>query len=82
MEIFGKPYTRIKAENASTSDAIVVLGGSRHPAPGKSKILEWRDPDRFLAGVQLFKESTMPVLLEDIILLNRDLKAKGIQEKR
>ena len=58
-----QPYTRIKAENASSSDAIVVLSGSRHPAPGKSKILEWRDPDRFLAGIQLFKKGKAPYLI-------------------
>ena len=58
-----KPFTRIKAEHATSSDAIVVLSGSRHPAPGKSKILEWRDPDRFLAGIQLYKKGKAPFLI-------------------
>ena len=58
-----KPYTRIKAESAITSDAIVVLSGSRHPSPGKSKILEWTDPDRFLAGIELFEKGNAPNLI-------------------
>ncbi len=57
------PYIRIKAESALTSDAIVVLSGSRHPAPGKSKILEWTDPDRFLAGIKLFEKGNAPNLI-------------------
>ena len=53
------PYQRVQAEEITNSNAIVVLSGSRHPAPGKAKILEWKDPDRFLAGVQLFKKGRL-----------------------
>ena len=31
-----------------------------HQAPGKAKIIEWNDPDRFLSGVKLFKENKAP----------------------
>ena len=37
------------------ADAIVVLSGGRHPAPGPDRISEWHDPDRFLAGVALYR---------------------------
>ena len=57
------PYQRVQAEEITNSNAIVVLSGSRHPAPGKAKILEWKDPDRFLAGVQLFKKGKAPNLI-------------------
>ena len=57
------PYERIQAAKITNSNAIVVLSGSRHPAPGEAKILEWEDPDRFLAGVQLFQEGKAPNLI-------------------
>ena len=57
------PYKRVKADRVAKSEAIVVLSGSRHPAPGKSKVLEWKDPDRFLAGIQLFKKGKAPNLI-------------------
>ena len=58
-----KPYKRIKAESVISTDAIVVLSGSRHPAPGKSKIVEWTDPDRFFAGIKLFEKGNAPNLI-------------------
>ena len=45
------------------TDAIVVLSGSLHPSPGKSKIIEWKDPDRFLAGIDLYKKKKAPIIL-------------------
>ena len=42
------PYQRVQAEEITNSNAIVVLSGSRHPAPGKAKILEWKDLIDFL----------------------------------
>ena len=50
------PYQRISSKKVEPADAIVVLSGSRHPAPGSDKIAEWLDPDRFLAGISLFKD--------------------------
>ena len=32
----------------------MVLSGGRHPAPGAARVSEWHDPDRFLAGLDLF----------------------------
>ena len=45
------------------ADAIVVLSGGRHAAPGHARIIEWHDPDRFLAGVDLFNVGRAPRLL-------------------
>ncbi|KGG10315.1 MULTISPECIES: YdcF family protein [Prochlorococcus] len=57
------PWQRIDESHAPTADAIVVLSsGGRSLAPGISNIIEWNDPDRFLAGVKLFKEKKAPKL--------------------
>ena len=54
---------RRSAASAPRADAIVVLSGGRHAAPGDARIIEWHDPDRFLAGVDLFKVGRAPRLL-------------------
>ena len=48
------PWQRRVATAAPRADAIVVLSGGRHPAPGAARVSEWEDPDRFLA----FKQDT------------------------
>ena len=57
------PWQRKLAANAVCADAIVVLSGGRHPAPGAAKVSEWHDPDRFLAGVDLYWLGKAPRLL-------------------
>jgi uncharacterized SAM-binding protein YcdF (DUF218 family) len=57
------PWQRHSAAQAGSADAIVVLSGGRHPAPGAAKISEWHDPDRFLAGLELYRQSKAPRLL-------------------
>ena len=57
------PWTRKPAAAAPTADAIVVLSGGRHPAPGTARLSEWHDPDRFLAGLDLFRAGKAPRLL-------------------
>ena len=55
------PWQRINESQASTADVIVVLSsGGRHPAPGTANVIEWNDPDRFLAGIKLFQERKAP----------------------
>ena len=49
------PYKRIDYSLIDSADGIVVLSGGRHLPPGDSKIIEWSDPDRFLAGINLFR---------------------------
>ena len=58
-----RPWQRLSAPSVSTADAIVVLSGGRHAAPGPSRVVEWHDPDRFLAGVELFRAGRAPQLL-------------------
>ena len=57
------PWQRQPAADAASADAIVVLSGGRHPAPDTAKVSEWHDPDRFLAGLDLFRQGKAPRLL-------------------
>ena len=57
------PWQRRSAFEAPQADAIVVLSGGRHPAPGPARLSEWHDPDRFLAGLDLFRAGKAPRLL-------------------
>ena len=57
------PWQRRSALKAPQADAIVVLSGGRHPArtaPGERVA---HDPDRFLAGLDLFRAGKAPRLL-------------------
>ena len=40
-----------------------MLSGGRHPAPGPARVSEWDDPDRFLAGLDLYRAGKAPRLL-------------------
>ena len=57
------PWTRQLAAAAPRVDAIVVLSGGRHPAPGAARVSEWEDPDRFLVGLDLYRAGKAPRLL-------------------
>jgi len=58
------PWQRLPVARAPRASAIVVLsGGFRHPAPGAPGTMEWRDPDRFQAGLDLFRAARAPRLL-------------------
>ena len=57
------PWQRRAATAAPRADAIVVLSGGRHPAPGAARVSEWHDPDRFLAGLDLYRAGKAPRLL-------------------
>ena len=57
------PWQRRAATAAPRADAIVVLSGGRHPAPGGARVSEWHDPDRFLAGLDLYRAGKAPRLL-------------------
>ena len=57
------PWQRTNENDAPTADAIIVLsGGGRPQSPGKSKIYEWGDPDRYFAGISLFQKGKAPRL--------------------
>ena len=57
------PWHRCSALEAPQADAIVVLSGGRHPSPGPARLSELHDPDRFLAGLDLFRAGKAPRLL-------------------
>jgi len=57
------PWQRSTVAAAPFAEAIVVLSGGRHPVPGAARVSEWRDPDRFLAGLDLFRAGKAPRLL-------------------
>lgn len=57
------PWERQLVDLVPSADAIVVLSGGRHPAPGKQRISEWHDPDRFFAGLELFRAGKASRLL-------------------
>tara|TARA_Y100000589_G_C27045805_1_gene585099 strand:+ start:112 stop:852 length:741 start_codon:yes stop_codon:yes gene_type:complete len=49
------PWKRYDFNYLKNADAIVVLSSSRHIPPGKSNIIEWNDPDRFFAGIEIYR---------------------------
>ena len=49
------PWKRLDYSVVNSSDGIVVLSSGRYLPPGNSKIIEWGDFDRFLAGIDLYK---------------------------
>ena len=57
------PWQRQAAKTAPSADAIVVLSGGRHPSPGVARVSELQDPDRFLAGLDLYRAGKAPRLL-------------------
>ncbi len=63
LRIVEHPWKRLDANLVNKADAIVVLSSSRHLAPGEAKIIEWVDPDRFLAGIELYKYGKAPRLM-------------------
>tara|TARA_Y100001968_G_C19447816_1_gene766430 strand:+ start:2702 stop:3484 length:783 start_codon:yes stop_codon:yes gene_type:complete len=54
-------------ENVVSTKAIVVLGLGMHPAPGKEKISEWNDADRFFGGIEVY-ERLIEMNIEPIII--------------
>jgi uncharacterized SAM-binding protein YcdF (DUF218 family) len=53
-----RPYQRMAVEDVLADqrvDAVVVLSGGRHPAPGADRISEWTDADRFFAGIDAYR---------------------------
>ena len=73
------PWKRLDYSLVSPSDGIVVLSGGRHLPPGNTKIIEWYDPDRFLAGIDLYKanKSNRLIFTGGINPLSSDLPPEG-----
>ena len=49
------PWERINLNKINARSSIVVLSSSRFLPPGNTKVIEWHDPDRFFAGINLMK---------------------------
>jgi len=73
------PWKRLDYSLVNPSDGIVVLSSGRHLPPGNSKIIEWYDPDRFIAGVDLYKanKSNRLIFTGGTNPLNSDLPPEG-----
>ena len=73
------PLKRLDYSLVTPSDGIVVLSSRRHLPPGNTKIIEWYDPDRFLAGIDLYKanKSNRLIFTGGINPLTSDLPPEG-----
>ena len=73
------PLKRLDYSLVTPSDGIVVLSSRRHLPPGNTKIIEWHDPDRFLAGIDLYRanKSNRLIFTGNINPLNSDLPPEG-----
>ena len=74
-----RPWQPLRPETMPTANAIVVLGGGRHPAPGPLRRTEWMDADRFFGGIELFRARRAPLLLftGGALALQRGLPTEG-----
>ena len=73
------PWKRLEYSLVAPSNGIVVLSYGRHLPPGNAKIIEWYDPDRFLAGINLYKanKSNRLIFTGGINPLTSDLPPEG-----
>ena len=51
-----KPYKMIPIKKIKKANSIVILGGMRVLTQKNQDLIEWSDPDRFFAGIKLYKE--------------------------
>ena len=73
------PWKRLDYSLVAPSDGIVVLSGGLHLPPGNSRIIEWYDPDRFHAGINLYNanKSNRLIFTGGINPLSSDLPPEG-----
>ena len=73
------PWKRLDYSAINSAEGIVVLSGGRHLPPGKTKIIEWGDPDRFLAGIELYKskKSNKLIFTGGVNLFKSNLPPEG-----
>ena len=57
------PWYRLEEMTLNNADAIVVLSGNRNFSENGSGIVEWSDPDRFFAGIELMRKRKAPKLI-------------------
>lgn len=63
MGLLESPWRRYSPRSLPFSDAIVVLSGNNIFFRGDEKFIEWSDPDRFLAGIDLYKKGVAKKLI-------------------
>lgn len=73
------PFERKEYSEINFADGIVVLSGGRYKPPGKTQIIEWKDPDRFVAGIELYraKKAGKIIFTGGINPLNKYLPPEG-----
>ena len=67
------PWRRIDISEVPSAHSVVVLSGSGIYLKGKIKAIEFRDPDRFLAGIELYKKGKASQLMFTSAKLDKDL---------
>ena len=79
LKFLEHPWKRLDYSLVVPSNGIVVLSGGRHLPPGNTKIIEWHDSDRFLAGIDLYKanKSNRLIFTGGINPLTSDLPPEG-----
>lgn len=55
------PFKRLELNQVDNAEAIVVLSGEAFP--GNKPLGEWREANRFLGGIKLFKSEKAPILI-------------------
>ena len=55
MRFIEHPWERKEIQSVNKAYGIVVLSGARQIPLGNTEIIEWNDPDRFFAGIELYK---------------------------
>jgi len=78
-KILEYPWERIDYENTNPADSIVVLSSGRTLPSGSSQIIEWNDPDRFIAGIELYraKKAKRIIFTGGINPLSKNLEPEG-----
>lgn len=58
------PWVRLEIENIEKANAIVVLsGGGVFTLENNIDLIEWKDPDRFISGINLYKKNKAPIII-------------------
>ncbi len=83
MKIVEIPWERVNIDQLEAKDAIVVLSGGMISNLSNADSVEWVDPDRFFAGIDLYKASKARILLftGSINPLYRSIPSEGSRYK-
>ena len=73
------PWKRLNPYEMNFADGIVVLSIGRKSPPGNKETIEWNDPDRFLAGLELYKakRSNKIIFTGGVNPYNKELPPEG-----